>query len=151
VPDRVGQFLGLGLLIVRVIFVVLAVIVCPLLWTAIIVPLLARFTGIPIKIGALPIEKRNPRMSDRQSFWFAGVLGWGVGVFSLGTLMARFVDGRRPTILEDLFGFVLVVVFWALLNQGGWTYPIDEVVTEQRRNGGTEMGGQTGRTQPMGG
>jgi hypothetical protein len=112
---------------VRAIFAILVVIVCPLLWIAIVVPLLARFTGIPTKVGALPVEKRNPRMSERQSFWFAGALGWGVGISLLGNLGARLLDGRRPTIFQNLFGFVLIVSYWGLLNQGGWTYPIDEV------------------------
>jgi len=68
---------------VKAILVVLAVIARPLLWTMIIVPLIAEFFGVPIKIGALPIERRNQQISKRQSFWFAGVLGWGIGLFLL--------------------------------------------------------------------
>src|SRR5882724_124999 len=102
---------------VKAILGVLAALVCPLLWAMIIVPLIAKFLGVPIKIGSLPINRRNQRISKRQSFWFAGVLGWGIGIFLLGTLMARFVDNKRPTILEDFFGFVSVVVFWGLLSQ----------------------------------
>ena len=112
---------------VKAILVLLAVIACPLLWTMIIVPLIAKFFGVPIKIGTLPIEKRNQRISKRQSFWFAGVLGWGIGFFLMGTLMARFIDGKRPTVPEDVFGFILVLVFGGLLSQWDWTYPIDKV------------------------
>jgi hypothetical protein len=111
---------------VKVIMVVLAVFACPLLWTMVIVPLIANFFGVPIKIGALPVKKRDPRMSERQSFWFAGVLGWGVGFSLLGTLLARFIDNRQPTILQDLFGFVGVISFWGLVDQDDWTYPTDK-------------------------
>ena len=86
----------------------------------------AKCFGVPIKIGALPIGKQNQQISKRQSFWLAGVLGWGVALFMLGTLAARLIDHRRPTILEDLLGFILVVVFGGLLSQGDYTYPIDE-------------------------
>jgi hypothetical protein len=66
---------------VKTVLVILAVIACPLLWTMIIVPLIAKSFGVPIKIGALPIDRRNQRLSRRQSFWFGGVLGWGIGFF----------------------------------------------------------------------
>ena len=110
----------------KVILVILAVFACPLLWTMAIVPLVANLFGVPIKIGALPVKRRNPRMSERESFWFAGVLGWGIGFSLLGTLLARFIDSRRPTILQDFFGFVVVVSLWGLVNQDDWTYPINE-------------------------
>ena len=110
----------------KFIMVLLAVFACPLLWTMVFVPLIANFFGVPIKIGALPVKKRDPRMSERQSFWFAGVLGWGIGFSLLGTLFARFIDNRQPTILQNLFGFAVVVSFWGLMNQHDRTYPIDK-------------------------
>jgi len=82
------------------------VIACPLLWTTIIVPLIANFFGVPIKIGVLPIARRNQRLARRQSFWFGGVLGWGIGLSLLCVLMVR-LEGTRLTIPELLPGFVL--------------------------------------------
>jgi hypothetical protein len=38
-----------------------------------------RLSGVPIKIGVLPIARRNQRLARRQSFWFGG--------FSVGELV----------------------------------------------------------------
>ena len=132
---------------VKAILVLLAVIACPLLWTMIIVPLIAKSFGVPIKIGSRPIERRDQRISKRQSFWFAGVLGWGLGFSLLCTLLARFIGDKRPTILEDFFGFFLIVAFWSVLNQSDWTYPIDKKPSNWK---GYDSNGQeraTGRPQ----
>jgi len=109
----------------KVVFVILAAIVCPLLWTMIIVPLIAKSFGVPIKIGALPIDRRDQRLSRRQSFWFGGVLGWGIGLFLLGALTARFINDTGTTIPKLLYGLVGELVIGGLMSQWNWTYPLD--------------------------
>jgi len=68
----------------KVVLAIVAAIACPLLWTMIIAPIVGRGFGVPIKIGALPIDRRDPRLSEWQSLWFGGVLGWGIGLSLLG-------------------------------------------------------------------
>jgi hypothetical protein len=110
---------------VKTVLIILAVIACPFLWTMIVVPLIARRFGVPIKIGALPIDRRNQRLSRQQSFWFGGMLGWGIGLCLLGFLTARFIDDTRMTIPRLLYGLVGELVFGGLLSQWDWTYPLD--------------------------
>ncbi|MGA3010789.1 MAG: hypothetical protein ABSD72_11075 [Terracidiphilus sp.] len=110
---------------VKVILGIVAVIACPLLWTMIIVPLIGRWFRVPIKIGALPIDGRDPRLSKWQSFWIGGVLGWGIGLFLMGALTARFIDDTRTTIPKLLYGLAGELIIGGLLSQSDWTYPLD--------------------------
>ena len=103
------------------------VIACPLLWIMIIVPLIANFFGVPIKIGVLPIARRNQRLARRQSFWFGGVLGWGIGLSLLCALMLLLLEDKPLTIPEFLYGFVLCSIFTGSASSSlDLTYPLKE-------------------------
>jgi hypothetical protein len=114
-----------GVLIVNVASVIFVVIACPLIWMMIIVPVVARQLGVPFKVGILPINRRDPRLGKRQSFWLAGVLGWGVGISLFGILTAQFMDHKHLTVSKLLLGVISCTVVSALLSQEDWTYPID--------------------------
>ena len=73
-------------------FIALIVIICPLLWLMIVAPAIARCFRAPYKFGTLPFAPGNRSLSRWQSFWFAGVLGWGVTVFMVSALLAYFSD-----------------------------------------------------------
>jgi hypothetical protein len=109
----------------KLVLILFAVIVVPAIWTTIIVPLIARSIGVPLRIGSLPIDRRDKRFSKRRSLWLGGVLGWGVGISLMGTLVAVFVDGTPPT-LKLLGGVVSCCFVTALWTGGDWTYPLSE-------------------------
>jgi hypothetical protein len=117
----------------KIIFVVLAVITCPFVWITIAVPLLARSSGLRFKVGSLPIDRRDDRLSKRQSFWFAGVLGWGVGISLLGVMTALLIDRTKPT-FELLFGVVCCCIVTAFWTDGDWTYPLDSELPATRNS-----------------
>jgi hypothetical protein len=110
---------------VKVILVVLSVIACPAVWITVIVPVIARSRGVPFKLGSLPIDRRDERLSKRQSFWLAGVLGWGVGLSILGSMTALLIDGTQPS-LKLLFGVIACCFVTASWTEGEWTYPLDK-------------------------
>ena len=105
--------------------VVLAVIVGPLLWAMMIVPVIARLFGVPIKLGSLPIHRQEDGLSNSQSFWFGGLLGWGVGFCLIGGLTQRFVDQKRPTFLSLLLEIACSLIIGALASRLNWTYPLN--------------------------
>jgi len=71
------------------------------------VPLIANILGVPLKVGALPVARRNQLLAKKESFWFGGVLGWGIGLSFLGALIALLLDERRFTIPEFFLALVL--------------------------------------------
>ena len=106
---------------------IFAVIACPLFWTMIVVPLIANVVGVPIKVGVLPIARRNHRLGRRQSFWFGGVLGWGVGLSLFCALWVGFIEHKRLTFLAFLFSFVLCsMVAGGAASSADLTYSVNE-------------------------
>ena len=106
------------------IFLALIVIACPLLWIMIIVPAIAKCFRAPYQFGALPFSRRNQSLSRWQSFWFAGVLGWGVAVFLVAALMAYFSDLNdfsKLTANQLLFRLVVFLIAGGLLSL--WNAP----------------------------
>lgn len=99
---------------INTLVVVLAVIACPFIWTMMIVPLIARCFGVPIRIGSLPIDRRSQRLGKRQSFWFGGVLGWGVGLSLMGALVQRFIDQTQSSVPSLIVAFVCTLIVGGL-------------------------------------
>ena len=78
--------------------IALAMVGCPTVWILLLMPLIARGFGVPYKVGILPFDRRNESLSKWQSFWFAGVLGWGICVFLVGVLIHSFGEfSNKPT------------------------------------------------------
>lgn len=77
------------------VFVAMVVIACPLIWIMIVVPVLAKCFRAPYKFGTLPFDRRNQSLSRWQSFWFAGVFGWGICVFLVGFLIHYFGESSK--------------------------------------------------------
>lgn len=102
------------------ILVALVVIACPLLWIMIIVPLIAKCFSARYKIGALPFHRRNQALSRWQSFWFAGVLGWGGTVF-LTSVLIRYFGDFKLTVDQLLLGLVISSIVGGLLSM--WNFP----------------------------
>ena len=88
------------------ILLLVVVIACPLLWMMIVAPLMAKLFGVPLRVGVLPIAKRDQQLSRRQSFWLGGVLGWGIGLSLLAALIALLLDERRFTVPQILWAIV---------------------------------------------
>jgi hypothetical protein len=109
----------------KIVLAVVALFAPFFLLIAIIVPIVARRSGIPFKVGAIPTYRRDERLNKRQSFWFAGVLGWGFGFFLTGALAAVLTAPKQFTISQLLYGLISCLVFGAL-SQGDWTYPVDK-------------------------
>jgi hypothetical protein len=109
---------------VKIVLVVVAVIACPAVWITLIVPMIARSRGVPFKLGSLPIDRRDKRLGKRQSFWFAGVLGWGVGLSILGVMTALLIDGTQPS-LELIWGVIACCFVTAFWTGREWTYPLE--------------------------
>jgi len=107
------------------ILLILAVIACPLLWTMMIVPLIARLFGIPVKIGSLPIHRQDQRLGKTQSFWFGGLLGWGVGLSLLGGFLQRFIDQTRSTLPSLLLAIAASLMIGGVASMLDWTYPLN--------------------------
>jgi len=103
------------------VLVALVVIACPLLWIMIIVPLIAKCFRAPYKIGAFPFHRRNQSLSRWQSFWFAGVLGWGGAVFLFTASLQYFDDFSKPTVHQLLRALVIYLVAGGLLSL--WIFP----------------------------
>jgi len=106
-------------------FVAVVVIGCPLLWTMMIVPLIAKLFGVPIKIGSLPIHRQDQRLGKKQSFWFGGLLGWGVGLSLLGGLVQRFIDQTRSTLPSLLLAIAASLMIGGIASMLDWTYPLN--------------------------
>ncbi len=78
--------------------VALAIVGCPIVWIVLVVPLIARGFGVPYRVGILPFDRQNERLSKWQSFWFAGILGWGICVFLVGFLILSLGEiSKKPT------------------------------------------------------
>ena len=107
------------------ILVILAVIACPLLWTMMIVPLIARLFGVPIKIGSLPVHRQRQPLDKTQSFWFGGPLGWGVGLSLFGGLGQRFIDQTRSTVPSLLLAIAASLMIGGVASMLDWTYPLN--------------------------
>jgi hypothetical protein len=101
----------------EIVLAVLAVFAFPLLWVMVIVPLIARRFDVPYRIGALPFDREIERLSGWQSFWFAGVLAWGFGMFLLVAETQLFFDPTHPTLAKLLYELVGCLVFGGLWNQ----------------------------------
>lgn len=67
----------------EIVLAVLATFALPLLWVMENVPLIAKRFDVQYRIGALPFDREIQRLTGWQSFWFAGVLAWGFGMFLL--------------------------------------------------------------------
>ena len=109
---------------VKSVWVAFVAIGCPLLWIMIIVPLIAKCFGAPYRLGALPFHRRNQALRKWQSFWFAGVLGWGGAVFLFSALVAYFADASgfsKLTVHQLLFGLVTDLACGGLLSL--WNKP----------------------------
>ena len=91
------------------------VVACPLVWIMIIVPLIAKCFRAPYKIGALPLDRRNQALSRWQSFWFAGVLGWGGTVF-LTSVLIRYLGDLTLTVHQLLLGLIIDSIGGGLLS-----------------------------------
>jgi small-conductance mechanosensitive channel len=103
------------------VFVTLVGVGCPLIWIMIIVPIIAKCFGVPYKMGVLPFDKKQ-RLGRWQSFWFAGVLGWGICVFLVGAVIQILGDvGRKPTISALWLELVWGAFLGGLLSL--WNYP----------------------------
>lgn len=98
------------------IWVALVVLGCPLFWIMIVVPLIAKCFSVPYKIGVLPFSGPNQRLGKWQSFWFAGVLGWGGCVFLFGALILHFSGSTMPRIQSLLFVLVWCLFLGGLLS-----------------------------------
>lgn len=101
-------------LAVEIVLVVLAVFAFPLLWVMVIVPLIARRFDVPYKVGTLPFDREIERLSGWQSFWFAGVLAWGFGLFLLAAETQLFIDRSHPTLPKLLYELVACLVLGGL-------------------------------------
>lgn len=104
-------------LAVEIVLGVLATFAFPLLWAMVIVPLIARKFDVPYKVGSLPFDREIRRLSGWQSFWFAGVLAWGFGVFLLAAEIQMFIDRSHPTLPKLLYELVSCLVLGGLWNQ----------------------------------
>jgi hypothetical protein len=104
-------------LAVEIVLAVLAVFAFPLLWVMVIVPLIARKFDVPYKIGTLPFDRELQRLSGWQSFWFAGVLAMGFGLFLLAAETQIFFDSSHPTLLKFLKELVACLVLGGLWSQ----------------------------------
>jgi hypothetical protein len=100
----------------KMILVVVLVIGCPLLWIMVAVPFIARSFGAPYN-GVLPFDRQNEGLNKLQSFVFAGVLAYGIGLCSLGTLVAHFIDGKEWTISDFWMGIFWCFVLGPLMDQ----------------------------------
>jgi hypothetical protein len=107
------------------VLVCLVVIACPLLWIMMIVPAIGRLFGVPIRFWSLPIHKQEDRLSNAQSLWFGGLLGWGVGLCLLGGLIQGFVDQKRSTFFNLLLAVACSVIIGAVASRLNWTYPLN--------------------------
>lgn len=95
----------------------LLVIACLLLWSMIIVPMIAKCFRVPYALGTLPFHRRNHALTNWQSFWFAGVLGWGGTVF-LATALIHYFNDSKLTIPQLLLTAVSYLIVGGLL---GWS------------------------------
>ena len=73
--------------------VVLIPLALPFLWVGIIVPLVARVLGVPMKTGLWRYDRKNRHLTNSQYMWAVGVFGFGGGMF-LMNLTSRYVDWR---------------------------------------------------------
>ena len=101
----------------EIVLAVLAVFAFPLLWVMVVVPLIARRFDVPYRIGALPFNREIQRLTGWQSFWFAGVLAWGFGMFLLVAEIQLFFDPTHPTAARLLYELVACLVLGGLWNQ----------------------------------
>jgi hypothetical protein len=101
----------------EIVLAVLAVFALPLLWVMVIVPLIARRFNVPYRIGALPFDREIQRLSGWPSFWFAGVLAWGFGIFLLVAETQFFFDPIRPTLTKLVYELLGCLVLGGLWNQ----------------------------------
>jgi len=100
-------------------FIALMVIIGLLAWLMIVVPAIARCFRAPYKFGTLPFASRNQSLSRWQSFWFAGVLGWGGTVFAVSASLAYFSDVEhfsKLTVYQLLFRLVVFLISGGLLS-----------------------------------
>jgi hypothetical protein len=94
----------------------LLVIGCLLIWILIVVPLVAKSFRAPYRFGTLPFHRRNQALSRWQSFWFAGVLGWGGTVFLSEVLIRYFDDFSKFRTHQVLLWFAVSSISGGLLS-----------------------------------
>ena len=77
--------------------------------------------------GSITTQPSVTRKRQNQGYVRIGhnSLVWGIGLFLLDTLTARFIDNNRTTIPKLLYGLVAALVFGGLLSQWNRTCLLD--------------------------